>query len=57
MRLSSILKWFGKDFGGTDKAKLAVAAMHVTDKALAARLAAGGLKIKYLDYDWNLNEQ
>ncbi|GEM_PF-179214 len=57
VRLSSILKWFGEDFGGTDAAKLAFAAEHVTDSALAAQLTGGGIKVKYLAYDWSLNEQ
>jgi len=67
--LSSIFKWFGKDFvvsygtdekfAGYDKTKRAV--LNFISKYLDANareyLITGKYKIKYLDYDWSLNEK
>ena len=66
--LSPIFDWFGKDFtsvympesgfadlGATDRAVLNFVSKHVSDKD-AAYLAAGGYYVRYLDYDWSLNE-
>jgi hypothetical protein len=64
---SSIFKWYGKDFiagyspssgfSGLGKTEKAVA--NFSSHYLAAEdrefLKAGGYKVKYLDYDWSLN--
>jgi hypothetical protein len=66
VRLSSILKWFGEDFdqfapasgfagSTTERGVLAYAARHTTPE-VARRLAAGGYRIEYIDYDWTLND-
>ncbi len=69
VHLSSIFKWFGKDFVknyGTDKefaghkdferAVLSYISKHL-DEQDRNYLANERYKIKYLDYDWKLNEQ
>ena len=67
--VSSIFKWFGKDFidrfspaagySGLDKTERAVA--HFCGGYLSAAdgdyLKSGGYSVKYLDYDWSLNEK
>ncbi|MEM9352677.1 MAG: DUF547 domain-containing protein [Planctomycetota bacterium] len=55
--LSSILEWFGKDFGPTKAAVLQkVAPLLPSGEARAAALS-DGVSVAYLDYDWNLNQQ
>lgn len=67
--ISSIFKWYGKDFidrflpatgfSGLDKTERAVA--HFSSGFLSAAdsdyLKSGGYSVKYLDYDWSLNEK
>ena len=65
---SSIFKWYGKDFVGryspssgfTGLDDTERAAAHFCSKYLAPPesdyLKAGGYSVKYLDYDWSLNE-
>jgi hypothetical protein len=68
VRVSSIFKWYGKDFISTytpgagfaelNKIERAVAAFcsrYVTDQK-RAYLIAGGYTVKYIAYDWSLNE-
>ena len=59
LHLSSILKWFDEDF--TDGGKLPITRFvaRYAERGLAKMIFRSGdsLKIKYLDYDWNLNEQ
>ena len=52
--LSSIYKWYGDDFGGSQRALLNYLARHAAP-ALAARLESYGGRISYA-YDWDLNE-
>jgi hypothetical protein len=66
---SPIFKWFGKDFvktyaparksGGQSQANSAVLNFIAgyLDETAQGYLRRGDLKIKYLDYDWSLNEQ
>ena len=55
--LSSILSWFGGDFGSSQAEQLAWVAPYFADDAAREAAAAEGVTVKYLDYDWNLNEQ
>lgn len=57
VHLSSILKWFGEDFGGTDRSKLDFAARYVALDAERAFLKRDDLSIGYLDYDWGINDR
>ena len=69
VHLSKIFSWFGKDFVKTHKpdkgfgdhgdevrSVLAFAAKYL-GQADADYLREGKLKVKYLDYDWSLNDQ
>ena len=56
VHLSSIFKWFGGDFDKEEGGVINFVAKHL-DEADRAYLMKGNFKTKYLDYDWNLNEQ
>ncbi len=61
VRVSAIFKWFGEDFAmlaGRDAEAGAreFAARYAPSATAAAQLRRGGLKLRYLDYDWSLNE-
>jgi hypothetical protein len=55
--LSSILDWFAEDFGGSDGAKLDFSSKYLSEAKDREFLRSGDLEVKYLDYDWSLNEQ
>ena len=67
--VSRIFKWFGKDFiktyapartlGGQSRANSAVLNFLAgyLDETAQSYLRRGDLKVRYLDYDWSLNEQ
>jgi len=55
--LSPIFDWFAGDFtkkGGTIEAFVAP---YFSDEVDRRAVAAGGLKVKFTDYDWSLNRQ
>jgi hypothetical protein len=54
--LSPILDWFKEDFGKDESARLKFMSRFVGGPA-KERLEKGDLKVKFLDYDWSLNEQ
>lgn len=55
-RISSIFKWYGKDFGADDRTALLAAAKYATDDIRASIEAdPGAWRVSYLDYDWSLN--
>ena len=57
LRVSSIFKWFRKDFIVSGKADIAAfVAKHADQKTAASIRAAENVKIKFLSYDWNINE-
>jgi len=68
VHLSSIFKWFGEDFKNqygaadkfagteTEKAVLNFASQYL-DERDREYLVGGGYDVRYLDYDWSLNEQ
>jgi hypothetical protein len=65
---SSIFKWYGKDFVGRYSPSSGFTGLSGTERAVANfsskylapsdsdYLKAGGYSVKYLDYDWSLNE-
>lgn len=56
--LSSIFKWYGSDFTENGITLEALSLKHMTLTAeQKATIKPGDTKIKYLDYDWNLNEK
>lgn len=56
LEVSSIFKWFADDFaaGGGVRGFLA---QHAGDPALAAAIRDTSNSLRYLDYDWTLNER
>ena len=67
--LSPIFKWFGADFAGKHDMKKTLPRLNKNETAVInfisrtlekndkEYLLKGNFKIKYLDYDWSLNEQ
>jgi Protein of unknown function, DUF547 len=53
---SSILEWFGTDFGQNDSAVLKAIYPYLTSDAKAA-LKNPGYRLSYLNYNWDLNDQ
>ncbi|NOY69416.1 MAG: DUF547 domain-containing protein [Deltaproteobacteria bacterium] len=53
LHVSSIFKWFAEDFNNDIIAFINKHAARNLRRQLSAR--SGGIKIKYLDYDWSLN--
>lgn len=54
--LSSILDWFGEDFGSSQAAQLRTIRPYLP--ASAQRIVdSGNARVKFLDYDWKLNDQ
>ncbi len=53
--LSSILDWFGSDFGSSQPAQLKAIRPYLP--ASAQQLLLGNVRVKFLDYDWSLNDQ
>jgi len=52
--LSEIFKWFGEDFGG-EKGLRGYLARYLNPE-LAQRVRKGSYKIRYVEYDWMLND-
>jgi hypothetical protein len=62
LEMSSILKWYGGDFGATQAARLRYLMPYVGEGVRAALAgmtdgALDGLPVRYLDYDWGLNSK
>jgi hypothetical protein len=57
LRVSSILDWFGEDFGPTPQKALARLANYMPNDATRRLVEQGDFSVDYLDYDWNLNNQ
>ena len=56
--LSSIFKWYQKDFGASDREALLAASKYAAPEVKQAIEAApDSWKVKYLAYDWSLNAQ
>ena len=56
LQMSVILDWFGGDFGRTQSERLAT--IHPYLPPAAQQLVSrGSVTVKYLDYDWSLNDQ
>jgi len=57
VRVSSILDWFGEDFGPTPQEALARLAEYMPDHVAWQLIERGDFSVEYLDYDWSLNKQ
>lgn len=56
VQLSSILQWFGEDFGASQPAQLRTIARWVPKNAQSA-VQSGRLRVSFADYNWDLNDQ
>lgn len=56
LRLSSIMSWFGEDFGKNSTEQIQTVAEYFPDSAKAF-VSKGGYRVAYVEYDWKLNEQ
>ena len=56
LKLSSLISWFGSDFGATPKQQLAYLSPYMPEAAQKL-IRSGNPKLVFLDYDWNLNKQ
>ncbi|MEM7785468.1 MAG: DUF547 domain-containing protein [Planctomycetota bacterium] len=56
-RLSSILSWFGTDFGSSQVAQLNSIATYLPTAQAKAAARSNSVSVTYLEYDWSLNEQ
>ena len=57
IQLSSILDWFGEDFGTTQAAQLRTIAPYLPSREAYDAALANKVSVSYLDYDWDLNDQ
>jgi len=56
-QLSSILEWFGKDFGSNQAAQLRTIAPYLPSREAYDAALANSVSVSYLEYDWGLNDQ
>ncbi len=54
---SSILSWFGEDFGSSQAAQLRKIAQWLPTEAARQAAMQNAVSVSFLDYNWNLNEQ
>ncbi|MCI0459445.1 MAG: DUF547 domain-containing protein [Gemmataceae bacterium] len=57
VHLSPILKWYGKDFGNDEQAVVVAVLPFLPCEAREWLLGHACWKVKYLGYDWGLNDQ
>ncbi|MEN1682238.1 MAG: DUF547 domain-containing protein [Planctomycetota bacterium] len=57
VRLSSILSWFGSDFGAGKQAQLQAIRPWLPSDEARAFVSQARVRVDYLDYDWGINEQ
>jgi hypothetical protein len=56
-KLSSIMKWFGADFGADQAARLKTIAPYLPTRESYQAALDNSVRVSYLDYSWALNEQ
>ncbi len=56
MYVSSILKWFGEDFGRSQQQRFSFLQRYLPKSAQAAAVDPS-TRVRYLEYDWSLNDQ
>lgn len=56
-RLSSIMSWFGEDFGQNQAEQLATIAPYLPTREAYNAAINNRVRVSYLEYDWSLNEQ
>ncbi|QDT00750.1 DUF547 domain-containing protein [Adhaeretor mobilis] len=55
--LSSILSWFGEDFGSNQATQLKTISSYLPTEAAQNAAQKNAVSVSYLDYDWSLNDQ
>jgi len=55
--VSAILDWFGEDFGSNQAERLERIAPHLPDAAARHLAKRGNVRVRFLEYDWGLNDQ
>jgi len=55
--LSSILSWFGEDFGSNQAAQLRKIAAWLPNEAARQAANQNAVSVSFLDYDWSLSQQ
>lgn len=55
--VSPIMKWFDEDFGIDQAARLKTIAPYLQTPAARQAALNNNVRVKYLDYDWSLNDQ
>ncbi len=55
--LSSILSWFGSDFGVNQAAQLKTIAIWLPGQAARNAALQNSVRVSFMDYNWNLNDQ
>lgn len=55
--LSSILDWFGEDFGNSQSAQLRRISKWLPDSGSKSAAASGSGSVSFVEYNWNLNDQ
>ncbi len=55
--VSPILKWFAEDFGPDSAAQMRAIAPYLPDESGRQLARSGRASVRYLDYDWNLNDR
>lgn len=56
IKASSILSWFGEDFGNNQTTQIQAVSKYFPPAAKAV-VDGGNFRVSYLPYDWNLNSQ
>lgn len=58
VHVSPILEWFGEDFGPTPQQRLEKLVKYLpADSGVPRLVEHGDFSVRYLDYDWSLNDQ
>jgi len=57
LEVSPILQWFAEDFGANQAAQMRTIAKFLPDQAAQSLAASGTASVRYLGYDWKLNDQ
>ncbi|NNC97603.1 MAG: DUF547 domain-containing protein [Gammaproteobacteria bacterium] len=57
VKLSSILKWFGEDFGETESELLETIQPYISEESAEMLNSTNTWKVSYLSYNWKLNDQ
>lgn len=57
IKLSALMSWFESDFGANEAAMLKTIQRWIPDANARQAIASGRVAVKFLGYDWNLNDQ